>query len=264
MARRRARPRRCAGRRAPPAMSSPPERCAGPPSAGSLAALALPLQPPAPPPIRTIRPARPSRLGPEPRMRFTWSRRTAARSCSPRADRRRSPAAASGGAQDERSRSMRSGCARPAAMPASATRPASSSAKTACRPASRRAGPAFRACNFMFMGGAARFVDPGGLFIVHMFTHTADRRRSAACSRHRQHGRPDRRHRAGFGPARQRGQRLPDPHGRLAAAAHRGDVPPERGAVPATAPGAASPRTRPTATTSPISARVIAVEPGQA
>jgi hypothetical protein len=34
----------------------------------------------------------------------------------------------------------------------------------------------FSACNFMFMGGAVRFVDPGGLFIVHMFTHTADRR----------------------------------------------------------------------------------------
>ena len=34
----------------------------------------------------------------------------------------------------------------------------------------------FSACNFMFMGGRIRFVDPGGLFIVHMFTHTADRR----------------------------------------------------------------------------------------
>jgi hypothetical protein len=33
----------------------------------------------------------------------------------------------------------------------------------------------FSACNFMFMGGFARFVDPGGLFIVHMFTHTGDR-----------------------------------------------------------------------------------------
>jgi hypothetical protein len=33
----------------------------------------------------------------------------------------------------------------------------------------------FSACNFVFMGGVARFVDPGGLFIVHMFTHTADR-----------------------------------------------------------------------------------------
>ena len=30
----------------------------------------------------------------------------------------------------------------------------------------------FSACNFLFMGGFARFVDPGGLFIVHMFTHT--------------------------------------------------------------------------------------------
>jgi hypothetical protein len=33
----------------------------------------------------------------------------------------------------------------------------------------------FSACNFMFMGGLVRTVDPGGLFIVHMFTHTGDR-----------------------------------------------------------------------------------------
>jgi hypothetical protein len=33
----------------------------------------------------------------------------------------------------------------------------------------------FSACNFLFMGGAARFVDPGGLFIVHMFTHLGDK-----------------------------------------------------------------------------------------
>jgi hypothetical protein len=33
----------------------------------------------------------------------------------------------------------------------------------------------FSACNFMFMGGWARFVDPGGLFIVHMFTHLSDK-----------------------------------------------------------------------------------------
>ena len=33
----------------------------------------------------------------------------------------------------------------------------------------------FSACNFMFMGGIARYVDSGGLFIVHMFTHTGDR-----------------------------------------------------------------------------------------
>jgi hypothetical protein len=33
----------------------------------------------------------------------------------------------------------------------------------------------FSACNFMFMGGPARFVDEGGLFVVHMFTHTGDR-----------------------------------------------------------------------------------------
>jgi hypothetical protein len=33
----------------------------------------------------------------------------------------------------------------------------------------------FSACNFMFMGGVGRIVEPGGLFIVHMFTHTGDR-----------------------------------------------------------------------------------------
>lgn len=32
----------------------------------------------------------------------------------------------------------------------------------------------FSACNFMFMGGIARLVDPGGVFMVHMFTHVAD------------------------------------------------------------------------------------------
>ena len=33
----------------------------------------------------------------------------------------------------------------------------------------------FSACNFVFMGGVLRYVDKGGLFIVHMFTHTGDR-----------------------------------------------------------------------------------------
>ncbi|MGZ8313423.1 MAG: hypothetical protein ACXWUR_15280 [Allosphingosinicella sp.] len=33
----------------------------------------------------------------------------------------------------------------------------------------------FSACNFLFMGGGVRFVDPGGVFMVHMFTHTGDR-----------------------------------------------------------------------------------------
>ena len=33
----------------------------------------------------------------------------------------------------------------------------------------------FSACNFLFMGGTIRFVDPGGLFVVHMFTFTGDR-----------------------------------------------------------------------------------------
>ncbi|HEX8642778.1 MAG TPA: hypothetical protein VF702_02565 [Allosphingosinicella sp.] len=33
----------------------------------------------------------------------------------------------------------------------------------------------FSACNFLFMGGRIRYVDEGGLFIVHMFTHTGDR-----------------------------------------------------------------------------------------
>lgn len=32
----------------------------------------------------------------------------------------------------------------------------------------------FSACNFLFMGGPIRAVDPGGLFIVHMFTFTGD------------------------------------------------------------------------------------------
>ncbi len=38
----------------------------------------------------------------------------------------------------------------------------------------------FSACNFMFMGGFARAIDPGGQFIVHMFTHTGDRQTIAA------------------------------------------------------------------------------------
>jgi len=33
----------------------------------------------------------------------------------------------------------------------------------------------FSACNFVFMGGSIRHVDPGGVFMVHMFTHTQDR-----------------------------------------------------------------------------------------
>ncbi len=33
----------------------------------------------------------------------------------------------------------------------------------------------FSACNFMFMGGDRRYVDPGGIFMVHMFTHTSQR-----------------------------------------------------------------------------------------
>lgn len=33
----------------------------------------------------------------------------------------------------------------------------------------------FSACNFVFMGGDRRFVEPGGFFMVHMFTHTGDR-----------------------------------------------------------------------------------------
>jgi hypothetical protein len=32
----------------------------------------------------------------------------------------------------------------------------------------------FSACNFVFMGGAVRSVDPGGVFMVHMFIVTAD------------------------------------------------------------------------------------------
>lgn len=33
----------------------------------------------------------------------------------------------------------------------------------------------FSACNFMFMGGPIRFVDSGGQFVVHMFTHLGDK-----------------------------------------------------------------------------------------
>ncbi|SIN85492.1 hypothetical protein SAMN02745824_2047 [Parasphingorhabdus marina DSM 22363] len=33
----------------------------------------------------------------------------------------------------------------------------------------------FSACNFVFMGGRARIIDEGGLFMVHMFTMTGDR-----------------------------------------------------------------------------------------
>lgn len=33
----------------------------------------------------------------------------------------------------------------------------------------------FSACNFVFMGGQIRIVEPGGLFMVHMFTHTGNR-----------------------------------------------------------------------------------------
>lgn len=33
----------------------------------------------------------------------------------------------------------------------------------------------FSACNFVFMGGPIRYVDAGGHFVVHMFTHVADK-----------------------------------------------------------------------------------------
>jgi hypothetical protein len=33
----------------------------------------------------------------------------------------------------------------------------------------------YSACNFVFMGGRTRFIDPGGQFMVHMFTRTGDR-----------------------------------------------------------------------------------------
>lgn len=33
----------------------------------------------------------------------------------------------------------------------------------------------FSACNFLFMGGRARIIDPGGHFMVHMFTMTGNR-----------------------------------------------------------------------------------------
>ena len=45
----------------------------------------------------------------------------------------------------------------------------------------------FSACNFMFMGGPVRFIDDGGLFVVHMFTHVGDKEAVAlgTCKRHR-------------------------------------------------------------------------------
>ena len=33
----------------------------------------------------------------------------------------------------------------------------------------------FSACNFVFMGGPIRYVDAGGQFVVHMFTHLTDK-----------------------------------------------------------------------------------------
>lgn len=33
----------------------------------------------------------------------------------------------------------------------------------------------FSACNFMFMGGLPRVIEPGGVYMVHMFTFTGDR-----------------------------------------------------------------------------------------
>jgi hypothetical protein len=33
----------------------------------------------------------------------------------------------------------------------------------------------FSACNFMFMGGVSRIIEPGGVYMVHMFTFTGDR-----------------------------------------------------------------------------------------
>lgn len=33
----------------------------------------------------------------------------------------------------------------------------------------------FSACNFVFMGGDRRVIEPGGVFMVHMFTHTNQR-----------------------------------------------------------------------------------------
>ena len=178
--------------------------------------------------IPTIRPARAAQLVDLSRRCASPSRQMNGRQVllAEGHDRRRSDPAAAGGAARP-SRATRSGCARPAATPGSATRPAASSARAACRPAFPAGWACFSACNFMFMGGIARYVDPGGLFIVHMFTHTGDRagdpRRGRA--RRGEYDRPDRRDRAAIGSARQRGQRLPDPHGRLARAAHRGHVP---------------------------------------
>lgn len=41
----------------------------------------------------------------------------------------------------------------------------------------------FSACNFVFMGGPIRVVEPGGQFVVHMFTFTSDEQVQAALAR---------------------------------------------------------------------------------
>jgi len=44
----------------------------------------------------------------------------------------------------------------------------------------------FSACNFLFMGGAIRYVDPGGYFMVHMFSHTQGENRDVIRSARQQ------------------------------------------------------------------------------
>ena len=146
----------------------------------------------------TTRPARPSPIGRTIReMRFTVQQVNGhAGAARGRADRRQSDPAPAGGAPGL-SRATKSGCVRPAAMPGSATRPGRLIRHNNMTTRIPAGWACFSACNFLFMGGAVRHVDPGGLFIVHMFTYTATRgdppagrarrrtTRSALIARHR-------------------------------------------------------------------------------
>ena len=117
-------------------------------------------------------------------MRFT-ARPTTAGACSGRgAIDDDVPARLEAALDEQCGRSTKSGSARPAAMRAPATRPGKMIRKTSIPTRIPAGWACFSACNFMFMGGPIRFVDHGGLFIVHMFTHT--RRQGGGPRRSRQ------------------------------------------------------------------------------
>ena len=99
-----------------------------------------------------------------------------------------------------------------------------------CPPAFRRAGPASRPAISSSWAAPARIVDPGGLFIVHMFTLTSDREAIEAKHRgQRRHGRPDRRGRAGSALLASEDNDFLIRMGLHRAAADRHHVSPERG-----------------------------------